>query len=171
MIINKITKEIIFINVITNGIIYTVYENSHYKNLNSGVVYSEIWSIDKDIYLDSTLTFGENELKLAYEFLLAKFNVNGIADYEIIQDEKAWLVSDRNMRLSVENEEITKAIAEGGSFNDIILRLRDENSVALEKFIFNGKTQTVIYINSILDTDGVVIGEKVGKTIFVEIRY
>lgn len=162
---NPTTQQILEIANITNGIIYTLYENTHYRSIEEGERYSLLWQMDKNLMPDANLSFKDNELKLAYEHLLTLPEFTG---FELIEDEKAWTLTSKPLRLFINNDQILKSIDGKDGLNTIIERLRDENAQASEKFIFRGKTQTVLYLAEIMSSDESVVTPLINDTIFIE---
>jgi len=164
---NPSTQEIIIINKINRGILYTHYENAHYKNKNIGENNAETWSLDKSLTPDALLTFEENEFKLAYNYLLG---VQKFAGFEITEDNQAWTNVKKPLRIFINNDEIMKSMEEKDPFNDIIERLILENKLVTDKFIIRGKTQTVLYLENILSKDSTVVSEKLDISLWTETK-
>lgn len=165
---NPTTQEVIVINRITNGIIYTKYENAYYRDNDlNGFVNAVAWELDKTLMPDPALSFGDNELKLAYEYLIT---LPAFSGYQITSDPQAWTMNTKSLRIFVNNSEIMNAMEVKDVFNDIIVRLRDENSITDPKFIYRGSTQTIVYLNSVLAEDQAVVLEKQGTSLFIEYK-
>jgi hypothetical protein len=164
---NSTTQEILVINKITNGIVYTLYENAYYRdNSLNGVSGSIVWSLDKDLMPDASLSFKDNELKLAYHYLetLPEFsNFTFVED-----DDQAWTMNGKVLRIFINNDQIMQSMEDKDDLNTIIERLRDENSTADPKFIYRGKTQTVLYLNSVRAEDADIVSNFTDTSLFIE---
>jgi hypothetical protein len=164
---NKNSEQILVINKITNGIVYTVFENAHYKDINQGVPDSIVWQLDKDLMPDASLSFKDNELKLAYEYLLT---LPKFSDFELIEDDRGWTLIEKPLRLFINNGQILDSMDSKDELNTIIERLRDENVNTATKFIFVGATQAVLYLTEIVAGEEGIVGQFIGTTIFTEMR-
>lgn len=149
---NQNTQQIVEIDKISKCIIYTTYENAHFRSIGQGTSCKCLWTLDKNLYPDQTLTYEENETKLAYLHLLDQPE---FSDYILTIDDQAWTDPARDIRIFINNKRVMQSIEADDDCVDIVTRLRDENAGLPDanKFIFVGENQTVLYFSEILEDD------------------
>jgi hypothetical protein len=86
-----------------------------------------------------------------------KANIFGGSEFEKSADLQNWIHTSRNIRLIVDNQIILDSLSADNDLAGIILRMRDENAAAVEKFIFKNEKTTIIYINEILSADAPIV--------------
>ena len=163
---NPNTQQVLVIDVITNGIVYTLYENAYHRDNDlNGISNSIPWALDKDLMPDAALSFKDNELKLAYQYLET---LEDFSDFNLLEDDQAWTMDGKVLRVFINNDKIMESMEIKDDLNEVIERLRDENTTADPKFIFRGHNQTVVYLNSILAEDQSTVSYYVDIDLFIE---
>jgi hypothetical protein len=145
---NKNTHAIICISEITERIIFTECVND-LKQI--GIENSVIKNFDKNVSCDASLTFGENESKLAYEFLSAMFS-----DFEI-SNAKNWKFETRTIRLIVDKKKLTPHLLAADAVGQLVSFVLNDTEIkqhtidnATEEFIY-------IYLNFLLPEHKLII--------------
>jgi len=134
-------------------------------NANTGIVIVdyEVKENIKESGIVKKINFNAQDIETQNNILLKSYNsllkLEEFQAFKINQDNQNWLFTGRNIRLYIDNDLIIEAITTNNPLSVIIERLKIENLASEKKFIFQGKQQTVVYINEVLSDDAPVISE------------
>lgn len=155
---------------VTNGLVYDIHENSYLESQGVKNSFSELWSFDGSVFPDALKTIDQNIQDQAVSYLLSK---QLFAGFQLSEDVKNWLLPEYDMRIFVDNDlilETTEKPTELAALKAIFDRIIAENEAAGTKFVFRGKTQTVLYRNFIESADEPILTPYFNTQIFTELQ-
>lgn len=128
------------------------------------IVYEHLDVINKIINTD---TFKPNPslLSKCYDSIsLNEFSLDQLLNSNLIdeyfiksEDPQNWIHTTRTVRLIVPQKTIIESLKDNNDLWPIIERLRDENNIAEEKFIFESSDLAVVYVNNIDPGDAPIV--------------
>ena len=142
------THKIAIIEAITNGIIFSIFENDL---KNTFVKNSVLWQLDKN--QTTKLTIAEFEQKQAYEFLatLPEFE-----NFEI-SESKNWKFETRPIRLIVDKKKLTPHLLSADAVGQLVSFVLNDAEIKAHTIDNATEESIYIYLNFLLPEHKLII--------------
>ncbi len=135
------THKIAIIEAITNGIIFSIFENDL---KNSFVKDSVLWQLNKN--QTTELTIAEFEQKQAYEYLLT---LPDFADFEL-STGKNWKFGTRPICLIVDKKKLTPHLLANDAVGQLVSFVLNDAEIKMHTIDNSNEEFIYIYLNFLL---------------------